>query len=63
MKITGTKKRRGIIVNVPISPLLALIEVKMVVVLEKLRGKQTAQGLWPWSSFNTLGGHLQSGMI
>lgn len=42
--ITETSKEERTVVNI-----LALIEVKVMAVLEMLRGKQRSQGFWPWS--------------
>ena len=47
--ITETSKEERTIVNILISLTLALVEVKMMAVLEMLREKQRSQGFWPWS--------------
>ena len=46
--ITETSKEERTIVNILISLILALVEVKMMAVLEMLREKQRSQGFWPW---------------
>lgn len=44
LHITETSKEEITVVNI-----LALIEVKVMAVLEMLREKQRSQGFWPWS--------------